>query len=144
LNRIRQAGEILKAERSGEAAELYLEEFLNQSIRQINGQLGLGPTFQSKLSQIPSEVTEALPNNCMAALRRMSELVPVQVKDPRSFAHALCVDGALVSGLTGYEEPRPSKPDAKKVFKRLASQHHPDKGGNPEVMAALNELYEAI
>lgn len=33
---------------------------------------------------------------------------------------------------------------AEKVYRRLAQKHHPDKGGNPEVMSAVNELWRAI
>jgi len=34
--------------------------------------------------------------------------------------------------------------EAKRVFRKLAHEHHPDHGGNPKVMQALNELWAAV
>lgn len=37
-----------------------------------------------------------------------------------------------------------AKLPAEKVYRRLAQKHHPDKGGNKEVMSAINELWGAM
>ena len=37
-----------------------------------------------------------------------------------------------------------TKEDAKKVYRKLVIQHHPDKGGNPDLFRAIQEAYDQI
>ena len=37
-----------------------------------------------------------------------------------------------------------SQDEIARIYKRLAHQHHPDRGGNPEKMKAINEAYRVL
>ena len=37
-----------------------------------------------------------------------------------------------------------SQDEIERLYKRLAMQHHPDRGGNAEVMKAINEAYRVL
>ena len=41
-------------------------------------------------------------------------------------------------------EAKPSQEDITRAYRRLARQHHPDKGGDPARMAVLNKAYEVL
>ena len=40
--------------------------------------------------------------------------------------------------------PNAPEDEVRRAYKRLAQRHHPDKGGDPEAMARVNDAYEAI
>lgn len=40
------------------------------------------------------------------------------------------------------DEPRPSVDDVKQAWRRLAAQHHPDRGGDANTFARLRQAYE--
>lgn len=46
-------------------------------------------------------------------------------------------------GLLGADESTPAK-DLDRLYKRMAAQRHPDKGGSEEEMKALNEAYRVL
>jgi curved DNA-binding protein CbpA len=46
-------------------------------------------------------------------------------------------------GILGVEHTA-SRRDIERLYKRLAAQHHPDRGGNEEQMKSLNEAYRVL
>lgn len=129
------------------ATQLYLTEFISKSMRQVGAHQCLYRTFTERAAQIPEAVLQAFPEHTRQAwdgLVRRAKAKPVCVPkgDPLLFAHGLTIDGELVRYLC--EEPEKPKETPDQVFRRLAAKHHPDKGGNPEVMAAVNEMRKAM
>jgi hypothetical protein len=51
-----------------------------------------------------------------------------------------------ILGLQAEERPavKPSVPDLKPIYRRMASKYHPDRGGSTEAMVAVNEFWEEI
>jgi DnaJ domain len=41
-------------------------------------------------------------------------------------------------------EQNASRDEIERLYKRLAMRHHPDRGGNPETMKAINEAYRVL
>lgn len=156
--RLEQAALMLSVERTRESAILYLEALFAVTWRQIGGDVALGPTFAKAVGEIGDDVLEALPQHTRDALGELANLamsggVPLgsgsaqHVVDARTLAYTLVSQHVApkLARLAGREAPEPKpEPGPKAVYRRLAQQHHPDKGGSPEVMSALNELYAAI
>lgn len=110
------------------ALELYLHEFLNRTIKQMGGDLQLGPTFKESVKNLSDEVLEALPGHTRAALTALADMTPIPAPDARLLAHSLALTGALTSHFV----------DSKKEYRKLAMQYHPDRGGDADKMAELN------
>jgi len=52
----------------------------------------------------------------------------------------------ILRRVSGYEwEPEPVDPDrVRRVYKTLALEHHPDRGGDGRIMAGINLFFEAM
>lgn len=147
-DRVPNAAALLIESRSAEAAEFYLWELLAWTGRQVGGSTALSLTFAQTVADLEDELLDALPKHAKVALRNLAVIAadhPVLTPDYRLLAHALAIDGALARWLKGDNAKAPSKPpSAQRVYRRLAQENHPDRGGNAEVMAAVNELWRAV
>lgn len=122
--------ESMLLENPGDTAivELYLHELLCLTIKQMGGGLYLGPTFKETVEGLSDDVKATLPGHTRAALLALAEMTPMPAPDARLLAHALSIEGALTNHFV----------DMKKEYRKLAMQHHPDRGGDNEKMAELN------
>ncbi|MEX2122375.1 MAG: hypothetical protein WD795_00650 [Woeseia sp.] len=125
--------------------QLYLAEFMRTSMRQVGATQSLHTTFVQRAEDVEESTLQAMPEHTRTAWTHLIERAkanPIPVTDPTLFAHGLAIDGELCRYLSG--EPEKPKETPEQVFRRLATKHHPDKGGSPEVMAAVNEMRKAM
>jgi hypothetical protein len=130
------------------ATVLFFRELFAWTARQVGGSVVLGPTFVRTVSELAEDVLAALPQHSRAGLARLAEIAsqePLEITHYERTASALATDGELVAWLSN-DETKATKPkaDAQQIYRKLAQQLHPDKGGDPEAMAALNELWRAV
>jgi hypothetical protein len=139
---------LLETPQSPEATELFLGRLIWWTSRQIGGSVAIGPTFVRTVSELGEDVLAALPAHTRTALKRLADRAakdPIEVSAFDRIAHALAIDGALCEWLgTEVGETKPKQASPQQIYRKLAQQMHPDRGGNPEAMAALNELWRAV
>lgn len=131
------------------AVRAWLEAQIVASSRQYIGtpRQCLGPRFAEAIDECEAEIPEPTRSN-LGELCALTRMAPVPVIHHDQLAKALTVRGEFRDWLMGYEpetqqgeqQTNTRKKRSEEAYRLLAQRLHPDKGGDAELMAALNEL----
>lgn len=117
-----------------------------------NIKLTFGKYKGKRLSKIPTEYLEWCRDKCDTLTDDVRRAIEDELADREETKKAAeePAAGAAAPATATARPPRVSPlgqsltGDARMIFRNLALKYHPDRGGSPEAMKALNDFHEAI